>query len=204
MKKKLLTSISIFLVLLLGNSCESNSIDTPEENTTEETITEGNIIDLGLSVKWASKNYGASSPEDHGYTEHWEGPSYNSSTGYVAPNTDISGTSYDVARKNMGAPWRIPRKSEVQELFNRCTVTVFTLNDVTGMRFKGPNGNSIFIPFVGGNIGSSWLTEGAVGLYWTSNSNSSSQPYIFTLNNSNEKSIGTGNANFSLEIRPVQ
>ena len=44
------------------------------------------MVDLGLSVKWASMNIGATSPEDYGWYFFWGG-----TTGYVP--TNISGTN---------------------------------------------------------------------------------------------------------------
>lgn len=145
-------------------------------------------VDLGLSVKWACCNVGATTPEDYGdyfawgetspkssYTgenyQHWVGYyDYGGHWGfeYVTLNSDISGTQYDAATANWGGTWRMPRYSELQELFNNCTREWTTLNGVNGMRVTGPNGNSIFLPAAGFRIGSSSYYVGSGGYYWGS------------------------------------
>ena len=58
-------------------------------------------VDLGLSVKWASYNIGASAPEQYGNLYLWGDPSGSAivPSGYTGPSTSsISGTQYDLAR----------------------------------------------------------------------------------------------------------
>ena len=115
----------------------------------------GDAIDLGLSVKWASCNIGASSPERTGgyyacgetevksnYT--WETYKYYANGKYTSIGTSICGTQYDVAHVKWGGQWRMPTLAELKELVNECTWTWTTLNGVKGMKVTGPNGNSIF------------------------------------------------------------
>lgn len=144
-------------------------------------------VDLGLSVKWACCNVGANSPEDYGdyfawgetspkssYTpenyQHWvdyDGDG-NWNYGEFTNNSDISGTQYDAATANWGGAWRMPTKSEQQELLNNCTWEWTTLNGVNGYKVTGPNGNSIFLPAAGYRYGSSSYDVGSYGRYWSS------------------------------------
>lgn len=115
-------------------------------------------VDLGLpsGVKWATCNVGASSPEEYGNYYAWS--ETNTSSEYVEGNCstysksmgDISGDAqYDVARKYWGGSWRMPTKTEMQELEKNCSWTWTTLNDIKGCKVTGPNGNSIFLPATG-------------------------------------------------------
>ena len=61
--KKLLFLINIAIVLLC--SCNKKNINPEEQNLTEEGI-KFEAVDLGLSVKWASCNVGANTPEEYG------------------------------------------------------------------------------------------------------------------------------------------
>lgn len=129
------------------------------------------MVDLGLSVKWASCNVGAKSPGDFGgyyaWGETYEKNEYNS----VNHNADfdISGTDYDVAHVKWGGNWRMPRLQEFQELINQCTWVWFPYGYTCGWTVIGPNGNSIFLPAAGFRFGSSpVLNELRVGYYWTS------------------------------------
>lgn len=144
------------------------------------TLDHRQAIDLGLSVKWASCNVGASSPDGYGGYYAWgetEEKSYydfanykyyNSSTGnhdYIG--TNISGTSYDVAHVKWGGSWRMPTLKEIQELINNCSWKWTTVNGVEGQKVTGPNGNSIFLPAAGLYNSSGWQGRRVVGNYWS-------------------------------------
>ena len=77
-------------------------------------------MDLGLSVKWAGWNVGASSPEDYGEYYAWgecAGKYIYDLNTYIYYNksigTDISATEYDVARNEWGSGWRMPTVDEI-------------------------------------------------------------------------------------------
>ena len=132
-------------------------------------------VDLGLSVKWATCNVGASKPEDYGNYYAWGETSTKSS--YTSDNCktyrksmgDIKANSKcDAARANWGGTWRLPTEAELKELENRCTWTWTTQNGVKGHKVTGPNGNSIFLPAAGYRCGSSLNNAGECGYYWSS------------------------------------
>ena len=132
-------------------------------------------VDLGLSVKWATCNVGASSPE--GYGEYFAWGETSSKTRYEEFNcktyrktmTDISGDAqYDVAKAKWGGDWRMPTEEEMQELLDECTWTWEEKEGVKGCKVTGPNGNSIFLPAAGNRNGSSLSSDGISGSYWSS------------------------------------
>ena len=120
--------------------------------------TEGEAIDLGLSVRWSSKNVNSESPEDPGgyyaWGETFEKEIYDYGNyifadyenGYVNIGTDICGTQYDVATSKLGEKWRMPTYAQFSELIDNCEVIKFTYNDQIGYFFIGSNDNCIFIP----------------------------------------------------------
>ena len=132
-------------------------------------------VDLGLSVKWATCNVGATSPENYGHYFAWGETStktgyteYNSLT-YGKQMNDISGNpQYDAATANWGGTWRMPTYNELNELCTNCTWTWITQNGVYGYNVEGPNGNSIFLPAAGFRYGSSLEYAGSYGEYWSS------------------------------------
>ena len=145
---------------------------------------------MGLSVKWATCNVGASSPSGYGNYYAW-GETSTKST-YTEENSktydnssynyDIGGnSSTDAARANWGGTWRLPTKAEFQELLDKCTWTWTTQGGHNGYRVTGPNGNSIFLPAAGYRNGSSLGYEGSNGLYWTSTPNESNSYYAYYL-----------------------
>ena len=132
-------------------------------------------VDLGLSVKWATFNVGATKPEEYGDYFAWGEISPKSSyyesnsVTYGKSMSDISGNAqYDAARANWGGDWRMPTTSEQRELLNNCSWQWTTLNGVNGYRVTGPNGNSIFLPAAGFRNGTSLYYEGSNGYYWSS------------------------------------
>lgn len=134
-------------------------------------------VDLGLSVKWATCNVGATKPEDFGgyyawgetsekSTYTWNTYSYGTYMNEVNIGSDIKGTRYDVANKKWGSKWRMPTRKEFSELYTNCTIKKVTLNSVDGYQFTANNGNSIFIP-IAGYKDKSGLNKGFH--YWSSN-----------------------------------
>lgn len=146
--------------------------------TTTGTIGGHEWVDLGLpsGLKWATCNVGATTPEGYGNYYAWgetttktEYSIENSLTYYDSTIGDISGNpTYDAARANWGGTWRMPTRTEMQELVNYCTAVFETHNGIWGSRVTGPNGNSIFLPAAGRCYESSRYDVGEIGLYWSS------------------------------------
>ena len=110
-------------------------------------------VDLGLSVKWATCNVGATSPEDFGHCFAWGETSpkdeytEDNCSIYGKQMNDISGNpQYDAATANWGGDWRMPTEYECDELIDKCKWVWVTVNGVEGCKVTGPNGNSIFLP----------------------------------------------------------
>ena len=129
-------------------------------------------VDLGLSVKWAVWNMGASAPEEFGdyycwgetetkeeYTE--ESYLYYKNGSFVNIGSNICGTRYDAAHVKWGGDWRLPTDVEAAELVNECSWETTSVNGVNGVLVTGPNGNSIFLPATGSKLGNEiYGTEG--------------------------------------------
>ena len=162
----------------------------PEEQDPMENGHE--YVDLGLSVKWATCNVGASKPEEYGdyfawgetepksiyewSTYKWCNGSYytqtkyctNSSYGTVDNKTQLE-LSDDAARANWGGSWRMPTKAEQDELREQCIWSWTTQNGVNGYKVTSKkNGNSIFLPAAGSRNDSSLYGAGSSGIYWSS------------------------------------
>lgn len=166
--------------------------DTPNEPS--GGVENGHIwVDLGLSVKWATCNVGANTPEGYGDYFAWgettTKSTYNWSTYKYCNGSDDSFTKYnnsssslgtvdnkttlelsdDAARANWGGSWRMPAFAEWTELREKCTWTWTTQNGVNGYRVTSKsNGNSIFLPAAGYRDDSSLYNAGSYGLYWSS------------------------------------
>ena len=177
---------SIFILVIAATllvGCESTN--SPESNGTKKH----EYVDLGLSVKWATCNVGASAPEEYGdyfawgevepkeeyswSTYKWCNGSYDTQTKYCTnssygtiDNRTVLEASDDAAAVNWGGVWRMPTYEEQDELLNNCTWTWTTQNGVNGYTVTGPNGNRIFLPAAGYRIDGSLDSAGSY--YWSS------------------------------------
>ena len=222
--------LSLALCLCMFNACSGDDDDedditltadtsaddtSDDEETTSSDITYVNgyaAVDLGLSVKWATCNIGADSPEDYGNYYAWgetetkdEYTSSNSVT-YGVEMSNISGkTKYDAATANWGDSWRMTTHDEMSELINSCTWRLKYENGVKGYLVTGSNGNSIFLPATGYRDGTSRYEAGSTGNYWSSTPVTSGRNktawYLFF---SSSGLTGAGDTRyFGYTVRPV-
>ena len=145
---------------------------------TTKSIAVPQYVDLGLSVKWATFNVGASKPEDYGDYFAWgetqPKTSYSESNYSYTNNPTTLPLSADAAHANWGGSWRIPTDAEMTELREQCTWTWITQNGVNGYKVTGTDGNSIFLPAAGCRYDSSLNLAGSLGHYWSSSLNTGS------------------------------
>lgn len=149
MKKIFLFTI-LSLTLGLMTSCEKkdNEPKTNEENGHE-------FVDLGLSVKWATMNVGATKPEEFGDYFAWgetsPKTSYSKENYTYTDTPDVLPLSDDAANANWGGAWRLPIQAELEELLDKCTWTwcwnYNGIEDLYGYIVTSKiNGNAIFLP----------------------------------------------------------
>ena len=127
-------------------------------------------VDLGLSVRWACCNVGATHPKgdcefyawgevdkkgsnteaNYKYVKDLDGDDdyFDDDDNWIHIGTNISGTSYDVAHVKWRDGWRMPTASEFEELYNECTWE-WAPYGMRGYQVTGPNGRSIFLPAEG-------------------------------------------------------
>lgn len=196
---------------VLDNVSVTGRRDCADSATTRQYTNDYEWVDLGLSVKWATCNVGATSPEEFGDYFAWgetnPKKSYPAATSvtYGKKMRDITNNlQYDAATANWGNGWRMPTKAEIKELKDRCTWSWTTINGVCGMSVVGPNGRSIFLPAAGYRSGASGSDVGVCGYY------SCSAPYemdydraysVFFFNE--DQDWNESNRYFGQSIRPV-
>ena len=198
------------------------SVPTPTRPTTG-TLNGYDWVDLGLSVKWATKNVGASSPSDYGGYYAWgetqTKSTYNWSTCFdcldnegdswgtykIGGKTSISPTSgHDAARENWSSTWRMPTITEFEELCKKCTWTWTSQGGHEGYKVTGPNGNSIFLPAAGWRYGTGTSYVGEYGFYWSRTLNSSYSSLARDMGfSSSSHSTGYGDRRRGRSVRPV-
>lgn len=137
------------------------------QKVTQDGYIDGHAyVDLGLSVKWATCNIGASCPEEignyyaWGETEtknnyEWDNYKWYDGIGITKyPDKYYTGTSLftmnlepsdDAAHVIWRGSWRMPTNKECNEL-NKCRITEAVLNGVKGYKVTASNGKSIFFP----------------------------------------------------------
>lgn len=172
-------------------------------------------VDLGLSVRWAAFNIGATKPEEVGDLYAWGETStkksytetayaYYKNEQYEYIGVNICGTKYDVARTAWGGLWRLPTRSEVAELTNKCTWTPETLNGVKGYRVKGVNGNSIFLPAAGYQDGTERKEVGTGGFYWSGSLNRNMTSSAYNINFRGYDAEWTASRAYGFSVRAVK
>ena len=178
-RKIAIMAAAVVLTALLLYGITSTKSGQPASAEGDEYAPDGIIngheyVDLGLSVKWATCNVGASSPEEYGDYYAWgeteTKPLYdegNSET-YNEDILNIENTKRDVAHVKWRGTWRMPTRAEMKKLLSHCTWTWTTLNSVNGYKVTGKNGKSIFIPAAGSWEGLSPSSVGSSGRYWSS------------------------------------
>ena len=174
-------------------------------------------VDLGLSVKWATYNLGASKPSDYGNYYAW---------GETKPKGDYKWDNYkwgtednitkynatdgktvlepedDAATVKLGSPWRMPTDNEFTELVDNCTWTWTTQDGKNGYEVKSKkNSNSIFLPATGFPDGSQLDS----GYYWSSSVSKkvSNYAHLFGISSDQHK-WGFATRCYGYTIRPVR
>lgn len=188
-----------------------------------DSITPGNIpdtmaVDLGLSVKWAKMNMGASHPSVNfvGSFYCWGDTTDKTKWGEIdaywpqersMPTTPISGTDIDFVHERWGGKWRMPTLEEFSELITKCDWKFRNAGDgAAGYVVTGTNGNSIFMPLAGwSDDGINYQNIGRYGYYWTANPSPDGKRmahYIF-FDEAKIISDKTNAVNCLMTIRPV-
>ena len=209
MKKILFVATMLAMVLSLSAQRQmyvwQDGVKTTYEVANVDSITFSKVenpapsnheyVDLGLSVKWATCNVGATKPEEYGdyfawgetqpkayydwSTYQWCNGSYDTQTKYntnssygTVDNKTVLDLSDDAARANWGGSWRMPTDAELIELRAQCTWTWTTQNGVYGYKVtskkSGYTNKSIFLPAAGYRYDSSLSSAGSYGYYWLS------------------------------------
>lgn len=148
-----------------------------------DEVTPGEVIDMGLSVKWLSSNVGASKPESYGdyfawgetqakedyrssnykWYANWAFTKYNDNDGKTVLDKED-----DVAYVQSAGRYRMPTREEFLELLNNCVHDTIEYHGVKGMLFRAENGNSIFLPHAGYKGWGAVSHAEKEGYYWVS------------------------------------
>lgn len=147
----LMSSDSFYEPLLSKYEDKQDLIYEQERAAEEAARINHQPVDLGLSVKWSSKNFEDSRGEWFAWDEGWASCISDDQT------QDI-GIDDDIVYEELDGRWRIPAAEELIELVEKCEwIQVVERNKkgkvkkesgspiLQGFKVIGPNGNSIFI-----------------------------------------------------------
>lgn len=184
--------------------------ETPKAALVSASTERHEYVDLGLSVKWATCNVGASRPEEYGDYFAW---------GETKPKSEYDESTYskyswkaypitlplsdDAARANWGGSWRMPTMAEQDELRKKCKWKWTTQNGVNGYKVTSKkNGNSIFLPAAGfrsdGSRGAGRRAE-----YWSRSLESLSFPYTLSFSPDKVALRSVTPSCYGVSVRPV-
>lgn len=189
----------------LGNGTvygQERSFTTPEA----EFNPDEDLVDLGLSTKWAKYNVGATKATELGGLF-----GFGDMTGFQTSinledyaSADIYKTNRDVANKVYGSWVTMPTIDEFEELFTECKKEWVEEDGVAGYKFTGPNGNSIFLPAAGTRTQGTVSGEGLNGYYLSGSINVTDNKFAMAYSfdqNANRRT--TTPVYQALAIRPV-
>ena len=189
----------------LGNGTvygQERSFTTPEA----EFNPDEDLVDLGLSTKWAKYNVGATKATELGGLF-----GFGDMTGFQTSinledyaSADIYKTDRDVANKVYGSWVTMPTIDEFEELFTECKKEWVEEDGVAGYKFTGPNGNSIFLPAAGTRTQGTVSGEGLNGYYLSGSINVTDNKFAMAYSfdqNANRRT--TTPVYQALAIRPV-
>ncbi len=175
------------------------------------------VVDLGLSVKWATCNVGAETAYDTGDYFAWGETSsksnyswdtykygtYDNLTRYNSTDGNtVLKPEDDAATVNWGTGYRMPTQEEFEELVNKCTWNWDSAHN--GYLVAGSNGNSIFLPASGFHHGSDLNLLGSNGFYWSSTLFASDRNIAYDLElYSDYRSVYVNYRYFGFPVRPV-
>ena len=138
---------SLDATMMIGDIAPRRNVSAIDETITIEGL---NFIDLGLSVKWADLNIGASDIDEAGH--------------FFAKRMD--GNLTDLYQWNtQGAI--VPTIAHFKELIENCRWHWGQIKDSYGYTVVGPNGNSIHLPVTGDGIEYPGRNLITFGLLWT-------------------------------------
>jgi len=217
----------LLMASLFAAGCEQ---DNAEPTNVSDNTTTADWVDLGLpsGLLWATRNVGASRPEDYGdyfawgettpkdyYS--WETYRYgsdwykltkycsNSDYGYNGFTDNLRTLTSDDDAAAVNVPGsRMPTRDEWKELVENCTWDRTTQNSVNGYRVTGPNGNVLFLPAAGCRWSDYAIEVGSGGNYWSSslNEGSPSDAWYFSFV-SGDVYGGDGTRGFGFSVRAV-
>lgn len=152
---KLIAIIFVAILISVGASFLLFRKATTDDGPTEPAgvLNGHHYVDLGLSVKWATENVGASAESPTGELYAWgevESKEAFTEEGYTPVDKKTlyikRKANHDAATAVMGRGWYMPTDKEMNELIEKCTWERIVNDTLNGYRITGTNGNYIFMP----------------------------------------------------------
>ena len=165
---------------------------------------DNDLVDLGLSVKWAKYNLGATSESELGGYYGFGDVSgvLNTTITKYYGSANLYDTELDVAAVASDSKLLLPSAEQFRELFTSCTKEWTTVDGVAGYKLTGPNGNSIFLPAAGSRTVNDVTEAGAMGYYQTGSLAADKYSVAYNFSNSNNSRINAP-VYQALSVRPV-
>ncbi len=189
-------------------------------------LTTDTLVDLGLSVKWANFNVGASKCYEYGNYYQWgetDATDYYDSKscrtydlsiselkeqGIIGVDSSLT-AKYDAATVNWGAKYRMPTMFEIDELVKNTETKWISIEMPDGSSVSGKiaksniNGKSVFFPAAGSRDGSDSYGVGYYGYCWSASATDYYSRAWSLCFNSWKFGRGNDNRDDGQSVRPV-
>lgn len=193
--KQTVFSIAAVVMAICLAACDKEDWNLEPADSDLMTLNNGHpYVDLGLSVKWASCNIGATDPWEAGDCFAWgetkSKETFTTDT-YTHPEMEALTMLNDAACTNWGGTWRMPTADEIKELLDNCTwkYAKYPGSDVYGYKVtskvEGFTRKYIFLPVTGYKDGAK-LCSADGGFYWSANSNKAYPKSLYFNSRKNE------------------
>ena len=231
-----IADVNVLIDIMLGGDSGDDEFFLTDINSIIDIIQGGNVqpepdfVDLGLpsGTLWATRNVGASSPEDYGDYFAWgeiEPKEVYTWDTYKWNSSDVSGQFYltkycyesqygDRDGKTMLDPvddaacvhypgGRMPTLEQIWELRHSCTWQWTQSNGVNGLLVTGPNGKTVFLPAGGYRWEDSLQSVNSYGCYWSLSLGVSPAAYSMEFNSDGWQRDATPLRSYGFLVRAV-
>ena len=189
-------------------------------------LTTDTLVDLGLSVKWANFNVGASKCYEYGNYYQWGETDttdyYDSKScktygmsiselkeqGIIGADSSLT-AKYDAATVNWGAKYRMPTNYEIGELMDNTVSKWLSIEMPDGSVVNGriaksnKNGQSVFFPAAGYRYGTDTYFVGYGGRCWSASAIGSSNAWDLYFDSWYFDRYYDGYRSYGQSVRPV-
>lgn len=165
----------------------------------------GEYFSWGNIVGHASSN-GSTFDDNYNFGTSESGPYASTPGASLSADIASNDSAHDAALANLGSPWRMPTKEEIQELYDNTDREWTTVDGINGWKFMKKSDHSVYVffPATGRSDRAMLINRGTNGLFWSSSLDSASNARNLGFYSGGMFPQGTSNRCSGFAVRAVQ